>query len=294
MLKRERIIKRYYPYILLLPVFSIIGVVLAYPWIWTLVLSLYKYSPLYPEDTRFIGLQNYLKVFSDSRFISSLGKTGFVVAGSLTVEILVGLGLALLLNMNLKGRKVFRLLILLPYMLTPAVVGLMWRVMLHNEWGLVNYFLGMVHLPKLRWLSDPNLTLPVIVLMESWIFTPFVTIVLLAGLQAIPIEQTEAARVDGATRPQIFRFITVPWLRPLLLLVFVFQLMHSLRVFATVYSLFRSPGPANAGMVLGIYLYETFRMTWDIGLTSSISYILLLITALSSVYFIVRLYRRMT
>jgi len=232
-----------------------------------------------------------VNIFLDSRFISSLKKTGFVVVGSVGIEMLAGIGLALLLNMNLKGKRIFRLFIFLPYMLTPAAVGLIWRIMLHNEWGLINYTLGMINLPKLRWMSDPNLTLPIVILIESWIFTPFVTIVLLAGLQVIPIQQIEAAQIDGATKLDIFRYITIPWLRPLLLLVFVFQLMHSLRVFATIYSLFRSPGPANAGMVLGIYLYETFRMTWDIGLTSAISCILLLLIALSSAYFMLHLYR---
>ncbi|NPV52466.1 MAG: sugar ABC transporter permease [Firmicutes bacterium] len=243
------------------------------------------------DPPRFIGLKNYMDTLSRPIFQSSLVKTIVFTIFNVGIQFFLGFAVALLLDTRRHSRKFFLTLCILPMMITPSIVGLIWKVLLHNEWGIANYFIETIGLTKLGWLSDPTLTLVTIVLVEVWLHTPFTTLVLLAGLQAIPPEPYEAAKVDGASGFQAFRYITLPWLQPLIVIVLMFRIMFSLRAFDTIYSLFRSGGPGNEGMVLGVYLYERLRITWSMGEAAALSYIILFLTALFSMVFVVKLYR---
>lgn len=283
--------KRLYPYVLLSPVLLIMAAVLLYPWIVSFLLSFQSWTPLRPVPSRFVGLDNYVRIFTDAAFWSSLQNTAILVVATVTIQFLAGFGLALMLNSITVGRGLLLTMFLLPLMVTPSVVGLSWKMLLHNEWGIFNWALTTVGLPRVGWLSDPSWTLFTIILVDVWQHMPFGALILLAGLQAIPEEQLEAARVDGASSFQSFVHIVLPFLMPLILITLLFRVIFALRTFDIIYSLFRSGGPANAGMVIGVYLYEQLRLTWRLGFASAISYVLLMLTMALAFGFIVRWYR---
>jgi multiple sugar transport system permease protein len=289
--RRGRFRRRLSPYLWVLPVLVIVGGVLVYPWLWSLGLSFYSWNPLRGTGSRFVGLANYLRIFSDAEFHLALRNTALLTVISVTLEFLIGFGLALLLNMEIRARAFFRTACLIPMMLTPSIVGLSWKVLLHDELGLVNWVLGLFGIPAIGWMSDPGLTLLVIAAIQTWQHAPFVMLILLAGLQSVPLEPLEAARVDGASPVQVFWHVVLPWLRPLIIIVLLFRIIFAVRTFDVVYGLWQGSGPVKAGMVLGVYLYEQIRVFWRLGEGAAISYVLLAITALFSFWFALKMYR---
>jgi multiple sugar transport system permease protein len=265
--------------------------VLFYPWLSSLIMSLHAWTPLRPTPPRFVGLDNYTRLLTDQAFINSLANTAILVLSTVFLQFVIGFVLALLLNAVPRGRTVLVTMYLVPLMLTPSVVGLTWKFLLHNEWGLLNWALQSLGMGAIGWLSDPAWTLVTIIIVDVWQHAPFAVLVLLAGLQAIPEEPIEAARVDGASEWQVFRFVKLPYLQPLIITILLFRLIFALRTFDVIYALFRSGGPANAGMVLGVYLYEHLRLTWRVGEAAAISYALLFITIVVASLFLVRWYR---
>ncbi len=206
-----------------------------------------------------------------------------LIVVSVVVETALGLACAVLLDSGVRARQMFLTVIMLPFVLAPVMVGLTWKILLQDQFGLVNYYLRRLGLGAPQWLSDPSFTMITIIGLEIWQYTPFVVLILYAGLQAIPGEIRESARVDGASALQMFRFITVPHLMSLILIVVLFRVIFALRTFDVVYTLFKSGGPGNAGMVLGVYLYEELKVSWELGKASAISYVILILTLLLSV-----------
>ena len=179
-------------------------------------------------------------------------------------------------------------------MMAPALAGLMWRLLVHPDFGLFNYFLTVVGLPKLLWTASPTLAIPTIILVEVWQNTPFVILMLLAGLQAIPLEQYEAAKVDGATPWQAFLHITIPWLKPIIVIALLFRTIFIIRTFDTIMLLFSSiGGVGNSALVFGNYLYYQTYKIWDLGFSSAISYVILFVTGILTITYTVYLYREL-
>lgn len=284
--------KAIHPYLWFLPMGVIVCGILLYPWLWSLYLSLHSWSPLRPGSPLYIGLTNYLEVLTDPGFWNSVRITVELMVLSVGGQFIIGFALALLLNRIRKGRGVFVSILMLPMMLTPSVIGLIWKFLLHGEWGTLNYFISLVGLEPLKWMSDPSVTLYTVSLISIWQNMPFVMLVLLAGLQTVPQDLMDASRVDGATGLQSFRYIILPWLRPLMNIALMFRVVFALRTFDVVYSMWRSGGPGKSAQVLGVYLYEEYRWAWAIGRSSAISYILLGITFLFSLVFARDLLRR--
>ena len=293
-MRGSRLARRAYPYVLVAPAVAILVVILGYPWIVSLDTSLRSFNPILDLQPRFVGLRNYVKVFHDPLFARSAFNTLYLIVPSLILEFLLGLGIAVLLNRRLPFERFIRTAILVPMMMAPAVAGLMWRLFVHPDFGLFNYFLWLVGLPKLLWTASPDLAIPTIIMVEVWQNTPFVILILLAGLQAIPLEQFEAARVDGASPWQTFRFITLPWLTPLIIIALLFRTIFIIRTFDTVMLLFSSiGGVGNSALVFGNYLYlQTYKL-WDLGLSSAISYVILFVTAILTTAYTVYLYKEL-
>lgn len=271
------------PYVWLLPAFTVLGGVFAYPWGWSLWLSFHAWNVAVEDTPSYVGLKNYLDILGDGLFWRALQNSGLLIAVSVVVQTVFGLTYAVLLDSGVRARQFFLTAVMLPFVLAPVMVGLTWKILLQDQFGLVNYYLRRLGFSAPQWLSDPSFTMITIIGLEIWQYTPFVVLILYAGLQAIPGEIRESARVDGASALQMFRFITVPHLMSLILIVVLFRVIFALRTFDVVYTLFKSGGPGNAGMVLGVYLYEELKVSWELGKASAISYVILILTVVLSV-----------
>lgn len=271
--------KKLEAYCFFAPALAILGFAVVYPWIWSFVMSFCKWKISTGAPPAYVGLQNYARVLRDENFHLALKNTLCFIAISVPLQLLCGLALALLLNRRLPVRWFLMAGVLLPYMLTPAMVGLVWKMLLHGNWGVVNYYLRLIGLPAVDWLGDPRASMATLGIIATWLHTPWVALMLFAGLQAVPEELMEAARVDGASARQTFWHVTLPAVLPLIAIVTTFRLVFALREFDVVYSLYNAGGPGNSAMVLGVYLYDAFSRNWDIGRSSAISFLMLLLTA---------------
>jgi multiple sugar transport system permease protein len=214
------------------------------------------------HDQRFVGLANYGALAADARFWSALGTTAYFTAVAVAVELLFGLPVALLLQ---RGRGALRAAVLLPWAIPTAVSARMWAWLLNADYGLLHRLA-----PRVDWLGDPRTALHAAILVDVWKTTPFVALVLLAGLQSIPGDVYEAADVDGAGRARVFVSITLPLLRSAVLVALLFRTLDAFRVFDAIYVLTEG-GPANSTETLSIYAYKTLMRSGDFGYGSTLS-----------------------
>ena len=272
--------------VLLAPALSLLIVALGYPLLYSFWLSFHDWTiQSFRRAVPFVGFANYARLLSEPAFWRSLGVTSTFMLGALTLEFACGIGLALLLNQNLRARAAMRSVILLPMMATNVVIGLVWRMMMNYDAGVNNWALGLLGIGPVQWLSEPANAVPSLILVDVWNTTSFVALIVLAGLQAIPDEPLEAALMDGATRMQRFRFITLPLLRPALLVALVWRVIDTFRIFDVVFTL-TGGGPANATEVISLFAYRAGFQKFDLGYASASSYAMILIMLIvSSVLF---------
>lgn len=277
------------PYVLLVPALTILFAVLVIPLFYNLGLSFMDFNLLRPAENGFVGLDNYRELLTNPTSRRSILTTLLFASVTVSIELLLGMGYALLLALPFPGVRFVRTLVLIPMMVSEVVAGLSWRLLFHTDFGLLNYLLSLIGVGRQVWLGS-DLALASIMTVEVWQHTPFVTLILLAGLQTLPKEFAEAAEVDGATRWQRFRFVTLPLLKPIILLALVFRTMFTLRVFAPVWVL-TGGGPADKTLVVGVDIYRTAFRYYEFGQAATLSIVLLIVTlAITLVY--MRLLRR--
>jgi len=239
----------------------------------------------------FVGLDNYIRSISDPYFLSSLKTTGLYSAGTLTIEFFLGLGGALLLHRKFHGKSLARSLIILPLMLTPVVAGLIWRILYHNEYGLINYTLRQLSLSPFSWLSTTQTALISTIIVDIWQWTPLVVLIILSGLQSLPQEPFESATIDGASNFQLFIYLTFPMLRPALLVALLIRFMDTMRIFDTIYILTKG-GPGISTEVVSIYIYRRAFRDLDIGYSTALSFVTLAIIIFTSQVFLKSILRK--
>lgn len=270
-----------------------------YPVLYSLWMSLHRYNLRRPDRVAFVGLENYREILGDPYFWDAL-RVSVLFAGLAVIGVVcLGLGVALLLHAEFRGRGGARALLLVPWAVPAVVNGLMWNGIL-GKYGGVNALLGSLRavpllggvLPERQtWLSDPNTALYAAVGAHVWKEVPFSAIVFLAALQAIPADQYRAARVDGSTPWRTFRHITLPWLLHPLLIVVIFQTMTAFRTFDLIFTL-TGGGPGRATHVIAWQTYtEAFRFL-NFGHANAYSYLIALITLGITAFYIQLLYRR--
>jgi multiple sugar transport system permease protein len=203
-----------------------------------------------------VGLDNYRRDVFDQTFVTALVTTLIITFIGLAIQLPVGIGLAVVLHRNLRGTRLFRTALLLPMLLTPVAVGLMWRFMLDADIGVVNWLLEQVGLSRIGWLGEKWAARVAIALVDSWQSIPFVMLMTLAALSALPEGPHEAARVDGASNWRVFRHVTLPMLRPVLFVTLMIRLVDSLKLFDIIFILTRG-APGNATETLGLLTYNT-------------------------------------
>jgi multiple sugar transport system permease protein len=271
------IFRRLEPAFYIAPAFLALLVVLIYPLGYALWLSFHQWTlRTFRQGVPFVGFQNYLELFSNPDFLNSLKITFTFVLLAISIEFTLGMGLALLLNHDLKGKNIFRALILLPMMCTNVVIGLTWRLLLNYQYGLVNYYLGVAGLPPVEWLSNPKVAMASVVLVDVWNTTSFVALMLLAGLQSLPDEPFEAAKIDGASGVQTFIYLTLPLLRPFILVALLWRFIDTFRIFDVIY-LLTAGGPARVTETVSIYVYRYGFQSFNLGIAAAASFTMLLI-----------------
>ncbi len=241
-------------YLYIGPALIILGITSIYPVIYSLVMSLFNWD--WGLSRSFVGLSNYIMYLTDPKFWKVLGQTFFFTVGAVSVELVLGLALAVIVNRLGFGMGFFRTLLMLPLMVSGIIVALMWKILLDPTLGIVNYFFTLVGLPKSAFFGAPATAMPSIIMVDTWWQTAFVFIVLSAGLRSLPKEPYEAAEVDGATSLQSFRYLTLPMLKPVFLTVLIFRTIDCLKVFAIIFGT-TGGGPAQITESVQTLAYRT-------------------------------------
>jgi len=273
-------------WLLLSPSLTVVLLVAIFPLVQTVVLSLTTARLASPEPARFVGLSNYAALLGDYLFWQSIGVTLQFAVITVSGEFVLGLFIALLVNAQFRGRGLVRAAMLVPWAIPTVIAAQMWKWMYHDVYGVVNDLLvaTLGVLPaNVAWLADPTTALAVVALVDIWKTTPFVALLLLAGLQVIPEELYEAARVDGASALQQLVQITLPLLRPAILVALVFRTLDALRVFDVFYVMF---GERPDTMTMAIYNQETIVAFADVGYGAAISMVIFLIIGICVVAYV--------
>ena len=275
--------RQLYPYRFLTPILVVVGAVLVFPLLYVFRLSFFSYS--LSRGLHFIGWDNYIAIAKDKVFQVALKNTFAYTAAAISVELVLGFVLANVLNREFKGRDLVRGFLLIPMLASPIVSGIMWRFMYNPDFGIINYFFKSLGLPTFVWTGNPSTALLSCIVVDIWQYTSFVMLLLLAGLQSIPREQYEAAMMDGASSWQQLRYITIPWLRPMILVVLLMRTMDSVKVFDQVYAL-TGGGPGISSLTVGVYAYYKGFRSFSLGYASAVSWVLALITLVISLLYI--------
>ena len=258
-------------YLFLAPMFLLLVVFKFIPMVQAFYLSLTSYDLLSPP--RFVGLRNYVTLLEDPLFHQSVGVTAYYVFGTCILIWILSLGMALIFNAPLPAKNVLRTIYFMPAVVPVVVYAIIWLFMFH-PYGLLNVALNTLGLPAVHWLSDTRAVMPGFILAALWRFVPYFMIIYLAGLQNIPHEYYEAAAIDGAAGVHAFRFITLPLLRPTVLLVIVVSIIFMSKVFTNVL-IITAGGPDGATRVLSLFIYQTGFQFFKMGLASAASIFLL-------------------
>jgi multiple sugar transport system permease protein len=262
------------------------------PLAYSIVLSLYKWQITDINSGKpFVGLDNYVRLFTDPQVLNAVLNTLAYVVGSVGVELVLGFIIASALFEMTKGRKLANSLILLPMIIAPVITALIWRYMLDPQFGLVSQLLAVFGVKGgVPFFGSSQYALPSLMVVDIWQWTPFVVLILHAGMLGISEEQFEAARIDGAGRWRILRSIVIPGIAPQILLVLLFRTMDTYRIFDTVFVLTRG-GPGTSTETIGLYTYQTGFSFFNLGYAMTLSVFILVTVAIISGFYL-RLLRR--
>ncbi len=282
-------------YLLLIPGVVTLLFLVIYPMVRSIWVSLHTWYLAKPQQFPFIGLRNYSQLlFEDQVFKIALRNTLLIVIIVVPLEFFLGLLIATLLNReDIKGRKVFRAIMVLPLAIMPIVVGVLWKFMLHPRYGIVNYGLSFLGVEPIQWVADPRFALASVMMVDVWEWTPFMVLVLYAGLISIPKEPVEAASIDGASEWQLFVHISLPLVLPIVVVAVLIRIMDIIKMFDIVYVLTRG-GPGDSTELLSLYDFRIGLNYFYMGKAAALSWIIvILVTILAQIFLrVVRVEKR--
>jgi multiple sugar transport system permease protein len=263
---------------LFLPAFLVLLLTTTAPLIYLVWTSLWRIDLSMPWLSGFAGAENYAKMLGDPRFWHSLVLTAVYTGSTVVLQVLIGLGLALLVTQIPRGQAVLRVAAILPIVLAPVVVGLFWRTLvLAPDFGIVDLVTRSAGLGSYNWLGDPQLALVSVIAIHTWQWTPFAFLVILASLAALPPDIYEAARIDRANAWRRFIHITLPMIRPAIVIVVIMRMMVALSAFAAIFAA-TGGGPGTATEILNLYAYRTSFSEFNLGYGAALAVVLLAIT----------------
>lgn len=274
---------------LLIPAAAIFALVIIAPILQGIWMSLHEYTLATRNDPPWNNFANYTRLFQNGTLLSAFRATGIFVIGVVVFQFLIALSLALLLNRAIRGRNIYRGLFLIPWTIPSVVVALLWSWLLQPQFGVGNYLLRELGLiaPNTQWLQHPQLAMVAVILASVWRQTPIMFVMLLAGLQSVPSELEEAARIDGASWPQVLRFVTLPSIRPVIDTAVIIAVINNFQTFTIIYNM-TAGGPLDRTTTLSIAAYVAAFTRFNLGEGAAIGVVWLV--ALGSV---VLLYNRM-
>ncbi len=260
--------------LLFVPTFGLLLLLAIVPLIFSLGISLFNYS--IGSKPIWVGLGNYLNMFTDPQFWLATRVTVQFTIAAVSIEVVLGILFGFVMNQRFTGMGIIRLIVFLPMMLAPLVVGLFWRFMFDQTFGIVDYLLTQIGLPAIPWLIDPFWARVAVVVVDVWQWTPFVTLLVLAGLGTVPTDLLEAATLDRASNWMKFRQIYWPYLRFPLLLALLFRSIDTLKMFDSPFIL-TGGGPGNYTSTLSILGYRHQIMFFNVGMAAAISWVVVII-----------------
>lgn len=271
------------PTLFVLPAILLTTLVIAFPLIYTLYQSTTNWVITSPNPSKFIGLANYAELLRDTRALQSLGRTVLITVCSVSLQMVLGVAMALVMNRHFFGRGLLRTLALFPVVATPVAISLIFVTMMNPQTGVLNYFLTSLGAAPQQWIYAERSVLPSLILVDTWQWTPFVMLIALAGLSTLPNEPYEAAKIDGANGWQIFWSITLPMLMPSLFVALLFRAIDTLKLFDTIYAMTQG-GPGTASETINLYLYTLsfnyFRMGYASSMVTALLVLVLGVTLL--------------
>lgn len=252
---------------------------IVFPWAFTLWMSLFDWK--IGGAPSFAGLANYTALATDPRFLESIVHTLVFTALAVIAPLVLGTAAALVFAREFPLRGLLRSAFVLPMMATPVAIALVWTMMFHPQQGVLNYLLGLVGIPPSEWVYSPRLAIPCLVLVDVWQWTPLVMLVVLGGLASLPSEPVEAARIDGATRWQVLRHVTLPLLMPFILVAAVIRTIDALKTFDTIFVITQG-GPGTASETINLYLYLQAFSFYQVGRASAVVVVFFVIVVVLS------------
>ncbi|XVH33110.1 carbohydrate ABC transporter permease (plasmid) [Haloferacaceae archaeon DSL9] len=272
-------------YLFLFPAVFLMGLIIIYPIIDGILMSFHAQSLLQPEQRTWIGLENYGQLLSDDGFRNALWNSAVLTGVAVAMQYLLGLGLALLLKQKVPGIKIFRSIAMVTWVLPVIVIVIIFNWLVQPGYGAVNIVLAELGLPTNYWFGDPTWAMPLIILMHVWKNAPFIGIALFAAMQSIPDELYEAARMDGASKIQQFRYITLPNISYVSMIMIVLHVLYTFNNFDFVY-LSTGGGPLQTTEILPTYVYKEAFSTYALGYAASIGVVMLIIMMTFTVIYV--------
>jgi multiple sugar transport system permease protein len=274
-----------FKYSMMYPAILMLVLVIIAPLIYSFYISLHKYLLQFGLGEWRLA-RNYLDAFTDREFLVSMKNTFVLTFSVVSLEFLIALGLALMLHKeNLKGKNIYTIILMIPVMMPPIAVGLIWRLLLHPDLGIVNYVLGIFRIPPQGWYGDPNLAMLTVIGVDVWHETSLILIILLSGLTSLDRTPYEAARVDGASSFQTFIYITLPMLAPVITVAVLVRMIAAVKTYDLIYILTRG-GPGFKTETMSYFVYKTAFRKMSMGDASAQSFILLIIILILSLILI--------
>jgi multiple sugar transport system permease protein len=264
------------PFFFLVPAIILLVPIGVFPILYVLRLSVFEanLNKAYLGDI-FVGLNNFRDFVLDTYTWKTLLNSLVFTVSTVTLELLVGLGAALLLQKESRFMSVVRALILLPLVMTPVVVGVLWRMMYQAEFGIIPYFLGLLGIPSISFLATPSLAMPALIVVSLWEYAPFMILIILAGLKALPTEPLEAAAIDGASDWQMLRYVVLPMLKPVILIGLLIRSIDAFKILDLMFVTTRG-GPGNVTETISLRIYYTAFRFFHMGYAAALTIILII------------------
>lgn len=266
------------------PSLLVILSIVLFPWVFTVWMSTQEWNP--GAAPTYVGARNYIELFTSNRFIDSTARTLYFTFLSVVLPIVFGTFSAVVFHRKFPLRGLVRGIFILPMMATPVAIALVWTMMFHPQLGVLNYLLGLVGIPPQLWVYSAHTVIPSLVLVEVWHWTPLVALIVLGGLAALPVEPYEAAMIDGASRWQTFRFITLPLILPFIVVAAIIRTIDALKTFDTIFVITQG-GPGVASETISIHLYMQAFAFHNVGYASAlvvVFFVIIVATALFLLY----------